>query len=59
VVTVLSTVLIALAFNFDMSRYQLASLFGVISAIRFTAGLFNGLFFYSADHTEQACKLIP
>ncbi|MBZ6396884.1 MULTISPECIES: hypothetical protein [Pantoea] len=34
VVTVLSTVLIALAFNFDMSRYQLASLFGVISAIK-------------------------
>lgn len=34
VVTALSTALIALAFNFDMSRYQLSSLFGVIGAIK-------------------------
>lgn len=34
VVTVLSTVLIALAFNFDISRYQIASLLGVVSAVK-------------------------
>lgn len=34
VITVISTVLIALAFNFDISRYQIASLFGVVSAIK-------------------------
>ncbi|WP_333897745.1 hypothetical protein [Mixta calida] len=36
-VTALSTILIALAFNFDISRYQLASLFGAIGALK--AGL--------------------
>lgn len=37
VVTVLSTVLIALAFNFDISRYQLASLFGVVDSLKESA----------------------
>lgn len=33
-ISLLSTVFIALAFNFDVSRFQLAGLFGVISAAK-------------------------
>ncbi|MDF7630756.1 hypothetical protein PUG46_15955 [Erwiniaceae bacterium L1_55_4] len=34
VLTVLSTAILAIAFNFDVSRYQLASLFGVAGAVK-------------------------
>ncbi|MDU3818618.1 hypothetical protein [Mixta hanseatica] len=33
-ISLLSTVIIALAFNFDISRFQLAGLFGVLSAAK-------------------------
>ena len=33
-ISLLSTVFIALAFNFDISRFQLAGLFGVVSAAK-------------------------
>jgi len=34
VLTVLSTAFLAIAFNFDVSRYQLASLFGVVGTVK-------------------------